>query len=796
MLTQAELERAATDAVASWAASSPSATAGGKGPRGVITLASEYPDTDVWRVAAAATTAFLGRGYAKLRSKGVAAPAAAARVETELRNGTVGGALLDALLDGGGGREGHDALPVVRDVFVGTADGDDLHHLDLLLRLMSEAAARSGPSGGAEAGGGIGGGSKNPIERRLNAHVGLMRRLLKAAPPGLDYKALIGEDPLADPLADPAAEGAAAAAAAGAFAGSSSAPSSNSSAGSSGAAAAAAATRRTAAGLAAARARAMAELRSVAGLEHAPALSKLAARIPGMSVSAVYLAVAQRVLCGETGGLSPEATELLRGCLITDSDDEEEAEAASASVYHLLSPLLPKMAAADLVEVAVAVCAPHAAGDHRGYYPCRRTTAAVTSSSPPADNRMTPFGLTVRGKRRVLAAAVAAEGSGSAGVASAAAATLASLSSLLDALDVVSARILVQREVVSRELEMAWAASNRALSRDDSSGAETAALQQQRAVSAAAGAAADLVAMEASPASVDAVCSAMQAALGVRATEAAWAAPVADASANQGAAATELLNPSRVYATAASAILARLVSGDPDDRTRALQALRRVCIAAAAGSGAGDGSYRDAGSAAAAASGKAWGVLAPRLDLFCREGESSFRASDGGGGGGDGNETAPSVVLWARAEVLTLVRSFGGASGTDEEPESATGGGAGEVVEGVTTDNQQHRESHGLLGDGDGGDRRVPSPLPAQLSVPFLRVAELAMEAFGKRTSPEDVDSWASRSAFLGLLVPATTSGATFGRRKNRTLVYVCLCSHLCLCVLSLARSISISRKS
>ncbi|CAM9712917.1 unnamed protein product, partial [Ectocarpus sp. 13 AM-2016] len=124
-----------------------------------------------------------------------------------------------------GGRGGQDALQVVRDVFVGAADGDDLHHLDLLLRLMSEAAVRSGPSGGAEAGGGIGCGSKNPIERRLNAHIGLMRRLLKAAPPGLDYKALIGDDPLADPLADPEAGAAAAAA----FAENSSAPSSNNS---------------------------------------------------------------------------------------------------------------------------------------------------------------------------------------------------------------------------------------------------------------------------------------------------------------------------------------------------------------------------------------------------------------------------------------------------------------------------------------------------------------------------------------------------------------------------------------
>ncbi|CAM9747694.1 unnamed protein product [Ectocarpus fasciculatus] len=587
-----------------------------------------------------------------------------------------------------------------------------------------------------------------------------MRRLLKAAPPGLDYKALIGVDPLADPLADPAAAGGAAAAAA-AFAGNSSAPSSTSSAGSSGGGGGGAATRRTAAGLAAARARAMTELRSVAGLEHAPALSKLAARIPGVSVSAVHLAVAQRVLCGETGGLSLENEDLLRGACFSENEEIEDAEALSASVYHLLSPLLPKMAAEDLVEVAAAVCAPHAAGDdHLGYYPCRTTTPRTAKSSrAPAGNIMAPLHLTVRWRRRFLAAAVAAEGSGSAEAVSTAAATLAGLSGLLDAV----VDLWFAGCALNGKLEMAWAASNRARRGDDTSGAETAELQQQRAVSAAAGAAADMVARGASPAEVDAVCSAMQTALGVRATEAPWAAPAAaaDASAKQEAAATELLNPSRAYATAASAMLARLVSGDPDDRARALKSLRWVCASAAAESRSRWSQHGAGGAVAAAARGKAWGALAPMLGLFCREGDSSFRASGGGG-----NEVAPSVVLWARAEVLTLVRSFGGASVADEDPESTTTGSAGEAVGGVTTDNQQN-ESHGLVGDSDDGGRRLPSPLPTQLSVPFLRVAELAMEAFGKQTSPEDVDSWVSRSAFLGMLMAATTLGATFGSREN-----------------------------
>ncbi|CAN0567526.1 unnamed protein product, partial [Ectocarpus sp. 12 AP-2014] len=242
------------------------------------------------------------------------------------------------------------------------------------------------------------------------------------------------------------------------------------------------------------------------------------------------------------------------------------------------------MAADDLVELAAAVCAPHAAGDHRGYYPCRRTAAAATSSPALADNRMAPLRLTVRCRRRLLAAVVVAEGSGSAEDASAAAATLAGLSGLLDALDVVAPDVMAPREVVGRELEMAWAASNRARSGDGNSGAETAALQQERAVSAAAGAAADMVVMGAPPVAVDAVCSAMQAALGVRATEEAWAATAGEASAKQGAATTELLNPSCVYTAAAAAILARLVSGDPDDRARALKALRRVCAVAATGS--------------------------------------------------------------------------------------------------------------------------------------------------------------------------------------------------------------------
>ncbi|CAM9610421.1 unnamed protein product, partial [Discosporangium mesarthrocarpum] len=57
---------------------------------------------------------------------------------------------------------------------------------------------------------------------------------------------------------------------------------------------------------------AAAELRSVEGLgRSARTLSKLVARVPGLTASLVHLAVAQRVLCGREGGLSAEALGLL-----------------------------------------------------------------------------------------------------------------------------------------------------------------------------------------------------------------------------------------------------------------------------------------------------------------------------------------------------------------------------------------------------------------------------------------------------------------------------------------------------
>ncbi|CAM9861553.1 unnamed protein product [Pylaiella littoralis] len=738
--------------------------------RDVVTLSFDYSSTDVWGVAAAAATYLLGPGYAELR-RGLTAPSTATRVETELRSGSDnagrstgrGSLLLDTLLGSGRGAQG--LLELARGVFIGAADGKDLHHLDLLLRLMSEAAARSGVAvggepGGAARGSGSGSGSgsvaKKPIERRLNAHCGLVRRLLKAAPQGLDYKALVGEDPLADPLADPQdAAGTAAVAE-----GTPPAPLSNSSTGSGGVT-----LKRTAAGLAAARARAMAELRSVAGLEHAPALSKLAARIPGISGSAVYLAVGQRVLCGETGGLSPEALGLLRGDTGGDAGggggySSEECEAASASVYHLLFPLFQKMGSEDLLEVTAAACAPNVAGgndESLGYYPCRRenpwtmAAAPTNNSTAPAAlhplksggpflDRMEPLHLTLRCRRRILAAASAASrsassGGGSGGGTGSETGTAAAVSAveigftrlkcLMDALSSLSAPWsgpattatgtgAVARARVSHALEMAWAMSNRA--RRGGNGADresghAAASVQQGAIAKAAGAATDMVLAGAPPSAVDGVCSCMQSALGVRGTEAAWEAqanadgspsPTAAAAAAAAAGgmdgqveATDVLNPSRVYATATSSALVRLVSQDAEDRTCALEDLWAACGAA--------GPSTDAGAPAiGAAKDQAWQVLAPILDMFGREGDLGLEGSGGGGGGG-GNVAAPSVVLWARAEVLTLLRSFGTGSSS-----GGGGGGSGGSSDGrkFGGDGRVEESSAPYTANGSGGDRR------------------------------------------------------------------------------------------
>lgn len=812
-----------------------SGVAGGKNARDMVALAREYPGTDAWSVAAAAAGALLGQGYVALRRKGLTAASAAARVDADLRSGgsDIGGSgsssgdfngndsgsgsegLLDTLL--GTGRGGQGVVDVARGVFVRVADGKDLHHLDLLLRLMSEASAKreqdgtggAGCSSGVTVGGGSSGGSgssstgKNVIERRLHAHCGLVRRLLKAAPPGLDYKRLVGEDPLGDPLADPQ----------GAKVGEvGAAPSSNG------------ATKRNAAGLAMARARAMSELRSIAGLEHTPALSKLALRIPGLSGSAVYLAAAQRVLCGETGGLSPEALALLHGRQGGGGDgnrgghDGEEAEAASSSVYHLLSPLLQKMVPEDLVGIAEAACAPTAAGDDGlGYYSCRRASpteavvaasASLPSTKPPFPDRMEPLRLTVRCRRRVLAATSAVltrpTGSGGRG-GDAAAATpstalaaerLARLKALLAALHAVSTPPSARGGAFAPALEAAWAVAARA-----SAGA--AAEASNRAIGAAVTAAAGMVSVGFPPVAVEAVCSSMRMALGVQ--DGAPASTIAGSEdSREGAAVaaghgpTPRLDIPRVYSSATSDILARLVSGNPEDRKRALDELLTVCAAAGPVHGQPESASADDVDEVGAAAARAWQVLAPALDLFCREGDVGRHSREGETG-----TTAPaaSLVLWARAEVLTLLRSFGGGDsdgfsgggglrddGNNRDNEASRGvaeycsGGGEDIAFGDgAVDTREGDSGEGIFakvvgdnggsvgggvtggGNDSGGSEGRQSPT-SQLSVSFLRVAELVMVAFDMRVKSGDVDSWASRSSFLETLTVALRSGGTHDR--------------------------------
>ena len=254
---------------------------------------------------------------------------------------------------------------------------------------------------------------------------------------------------------------------------------------------------------------------------------------------------------------------------------------------------------------------------------------------------------------------------------------------------------------------------------------------------------------------------------------------------------------SRVYSSATSSVLARLVSGDPEDRKLALAGLLTVCAAAGPVGRQTEIPSADGADEVGAAAARAWQMLSPALDLFCREGIV--------GGHGCEEETgtaapAASLVLWARAEVLTLLRSFGGGGGNDgvgaggglrdggnhrgdeasssaAEDRSSTGedaafiGGASDTCDGDGSDGVVADVGYDNGGGGGGGGggssgggsegRRSPS---SQLSVPFLRVAELVMGAFDMRVSPEDVNSWASRSSFLGTLVAVLRSGVAHGR--------------------------------
>lgn len=698
---QSELERAASEVL------------GGKAASDIVALGREYPDTDAWSVAAAAMSALLGPGYSKLRQEGLTGASAAARIHAELRtgsdgnvsgggetdssaHGSPGGGLLEVLAEETNLRGG--ALEIARDVFMRFADGTDLHHVDLLLRVMAEGATTAATAAATARGDGEGvvtTSTKSEAERRLSAHCGLVRRLLKAAPLGLDYKRLLGPDPLADPLADPHPPGgsvAASVAAAGGVAGVgvSKPP------------------KRGAAGLAAARDRVMAELRSVMELEHAPALSKLAKRVPGLTGSAVYLATAQRLLCGETGRLSQEALELLRGTTgatggIDDvTQEEEEADVASASVYHLVAPLLPKMVVEDLVEVVTAACVPGAAGGAgMASFPCRRHAKSrvagsspslpLSSSAPPFPDKMEPLRLTVRCRRRILADGVAALATGKGTVAggeAAAAATASTaaaderfnqLGALLRALD--AAPIGGQTRLA---LEGAWVLTLRGLGPspgvsgsgvDGTGGTVEMGGAYPSAEEATAEAVVGMAEMGETPTAVEVVCSSMQAALGLPpATQA--ASTNSDGKGASPAVSTEvcgdessrhhLLNPSTVYATATSALLGRLVRGAQEDRTLALQQLRAMCIAATTPSpvtagvlGAGDGPLSGDDSSSAdndvtPASSRAWEIICSSLESFSRDDDGHMEALGGSVGGG----AAAAAVYRARAEVVTLLKAI------------------------------------------------------------------------------------------------------------------------------------------
>ncbi|CAM9610350.1 unnamed protein product, partial [Discosporangium mesarthrocarpum] len=215
----------------------------------LLALARET-GSDVWAVAAARAGALLEKLWVATGNSapGTATQAAAVRIEAELRgvrgpaspsessqglhqgdkgtmdeaggrapasdrgrSATVGSSetLLSSLLCDGRGASGF--LSLLRHAYVEEANGSDLHQLELLLNLMVEAAQKLGAGTGTASGsvtaGGVGADGREEgyswapgLDRRLLGHVRLVRRLLKAAPAGLNYKRLVGEDPTADPL--------------------------------------------------------------------------------------------------------------------------------------------------------------------------------------------------------------------------------------------------------------------------------------------------------------------------------------------------------------------------------------------------------------------------------------------------------------------------------------------------------------------------------------------------------------------------------------------------------------------
>jgi hypothetical protein len=152
------------------------------------------------------------------------------------------------------------------------APGCDLPRLDLLLRLMLECCTATAATVAAVATAGAVDSSEATAakgsvrtEKRLQMLTGLSRRLLKSAPPALDFKHLTGGS---DPLSPPATAAAAAEAA-------------------------------------------LCALRGCLTPATAAAVAKLAPRL-GITASAAYASCAVRVLCGADAELPPESVALLQ----------------------------------------------------------------------------------------------------------------------------------------------------------------------------------------------------------------------------------------------------------------------------------------------------------------------------------------------------------------------------------------------------------------------------------------------------------------------------------------------------
>jgi hypothetical protein len=215
------------------------------------------------------------------------------------------------------------------------APGCDLPRLDLLLRLMLECCTASAATAATAAAAvdlpeATAAKVSVRTEKRLQMLAGLSRRLLKAAPPVLDFKHLTGGS---DPLA-PSTTAAAAAEAA------------------------------------------LCALRGCLTAATAAAVAKLAPRL-GITASAAYASCAVRVLCGADAELPPESVALLRqqqqqqqqqqslplsssNNSVSGSEGEAERRAASATVLQFLQPLLLRMATTELVAVARCAVAPAA----------------------------------------------------------------------------------------------------------------------------------------------------------------------------------------------------------------------------------------------------------------------------------------------------------------------------------------------------------------------------------------------------------------------------------------------------